>query len=104
MIHILIGFCFSFSAMTNTLSLRSLVDSDKLIRSNFDSWYQKLKIISEYERILYVLKDPTPKEPIADAPRAMRDTYLKCLNDCTIVCCIMWAVMNDKFSHKFEDA
>ena len=49
--------------MTTTLSLWSLLDSDKLMGSNFDSWYQKLKIILEYKRILYMLTDPTLEEP-----------------------------------------
>ena len=63
--------------MTNTLSLRMLLDSDKLTRPNFDSWYQKLKIILEHEKILYVLIDEAPKEHATNAPRVVRDTYMK---------------------------
>ena len=48
---------FFLSVIANTLSLHMLLDSDKLTESNFDSWYQKLKIILEHERILYVLTD-----------------------------------------------
>ena len=50
--------------MANTLSLCSLLDSDKLIGPNFNSWYQKLRIVLEHERILYVLTDPALEEPI----------------------------------------
>ena len=89
--------------MANILSLHSLLDSDKLIGSNFDSWYQKLKIILEYERILYVLMDEAPEEPIANALRATRDTYMKWLNDWMTVRYVMRAAMNDEFSRKFED-
>ena len=67
--------------MANTLSLCTLLDSDKLTGSNFDSWYQKLKIILEHKRILYVLTDEAPKEPAANAPHIVRDTYVKWLND-----------------------
>ena len=63
--------------MTNTLSLRSLLDSDKLTGPNFDSWYRKLKIVLEHERILYVLTDQATEEPAANAPRTARDTYMK---------------------------
>ena len=35
---------------------------------------------------------------------AVRDTYLKWLNDRTMICCIMLAAMNDEFNHKFEEA
>ena len=67
--------------MTNTISLYMLLDSNKLIGPNFDSWYRKLKIVLEYERILYVLTDEAPKEPTANAPCIVRDTYIKWLND-----------------------
>ena len=90
--------------MTNTLSLCLLLDSDKLIRPNFDSWYQKLKIILKHERILYVLTDEALKELTANTLRAMRDTYMKWLNDRTTVRCVMRVAMNDELSQKFEDA
>ena len=90
--------------MATTLSLRSLLDSDKLMGSNFDSWYRKLKIVLEHERILYVMIDPAPEEPASNMRSTVRDTYQKWLNDRTIVHCIMLAVMNDEFSHHFENA
>ena len=68
---------FFLLALANTLSLCLLLDNDKLIGSNFDSWYQKLKIILEHEKILYVLTDEAPKESAANAPHVVRDTYLK---------------------------
>ena len=89
--------------MTNTLSFRMLLDSDRLIGSNFDNWYWKLKIILEYERILYVLTDQALEEPAANVPHAVRDTYMKWLNDCITVHCVMKAAMNDELGHKFED-
>ena len=61
------GMVFLYVAMAATLSLRSLLDNDKLMGSNFDSWYRKLKIILEHERILYVVTDPAPKEPALNA-------------------------------------
>ena len=67
-------------------------------------WYQKFKIVLEYEKILYVLMDEAPEEPIANIPHAVRDTYVKWLNDRTTMHCVIRAAMNDKFSHKFEDA
>ena len=90
--------------MANTLSLHTLLDSDKLFRPNFDSWYRKLKIVLEHQRILYVLTDEAPEEPIANAPHAARDTYIKWLNDCMTVRCMMRTTMNDELSRKFEGA
>ena len=51
-----------------------------------------------------MLTDPTPKEPAPNACSTVRDTYLKWLNNYTTVYCILRAVMNDEFSHKFEEA
>ena len=83
--------------MANSLILHTLLDNDKLNRPNFDNWYRKLKIVLENERILYVILDPAPKEPIVNAPHAIRDTCQKWLNDRITVCCIMRALMNDEF-------
>ena len=89
--------------MANTLTLCSLLDSDKLIEPNFDSWYQKLKIVLEHEKILYVLTDQASEEPTANAPGAARDIYIKWLNHRMTVHCMMRAAMNDEFSRKFKD-
>ena len=48
--------------MATSLSLRSLLDNDKLVGPNFGSWYWKLKIVLEHEWILYVIMDPAPEE------------------------------------------
>ena len=90
--------------MANLLNLYTLLDNDKLNGSNFDSWYRKLKIELEHERILYVILDPAPEELAANASRTIRDTYQKWLNDRITVRCIMRASMNDEFSHKFKEA
>ena len=47
--------------------------------------------------------DQIPVELAANAPHAMRSTYMKWLNDRTIVRCVMRVAMNDELSHKFED-
>ena len=90
--------------MSSNLLLRSFLGSDKLKDPNFDSWYQKLRIVLEHERILYMITDPTPKVPPASARGSIRDTYLKWVFDQTIVRCLMLAAMNDEFSHRFEEA
>ena len=71
--------------MATTLSLRSFLDNDKLMGPNFDSWYRKLKIILEHERILYVVTDPAPEKPAPNARGTVRDTYQKWLNDRTTI-------------------
>ena len=90
--------------MATSLSLRSLLDNDKLVGPNFGSWYRKLKIVLEHEQILYVITDPTPEEPAVNARGTVRDTYQKWLSDWTTVRCIMLAAMSDEFSRRFEMA
>ena len=81
--------------MASNLLLCSLLDSDKLIGPNFDSWYRKLKIVLEHERILYLITDPAPEVLAPNTHDAVRDTYQKWLNDRIMMQCIMRAMMND---------
>ena len=90
--------------MTSSLLVHSLLDSDKLMRPNFDNWYQKLRIVLEHKRILYVIMDPAPKVSDSNADVMVRDTYQKWLNDCMIVYYIMRVAMCDEFNYKFDDA
>ena len=46
---------FSFQIMATNLSLRSLLDNDRLTGPNFDSWYRRLRIVLEHERLIYVI-------------------------------------------------
>ena len=41
------------------------------------------------ERKLYVLDEPIPEEPAANAPKAQRDTYIKHQNDLVDVKCLL---------------
>ena len=97
-------FWFSFQIMSTNLLLQSLLDNDKLMGPNFDSWYRRLKIVLEHEKILYVITNLVPEEPTPNVRIEVRDTYQKWVNDCTIVWCIMLASMNDEFSRKYEKA
>ena len=71
--------------MSTNLSLQSLLDSGKLTGPNVDSWYQRLRIVLEHKRILYVITDPAPKQSAPNVHSAINDTYLKWTNDRTIV-------------------
>ena len=89
--------------MLTSLSLRSLLDNDKLTGHNFDSWYRRLRIVLEYERISYVLTDPAPEVSAANAQDSVRDAYQKWIFDRTTVRCIMLSIMNDEFSRIFKE-
>ena len=54
-----------------------IVDNDKLTNPNFDCWYQRLRIILEYEWILYVIRDPVPEQLAPNVHTAIKDIYQK---------------------------
>ncbi|XP_017609417.1 uncharacterized protein LOC108455356 [Gossypium arboreum] len=91
------------AANTNTLSLRSVLENDKLNGLNFLDWFRNLRIVLKQERKLYVNEQPLPNEPPANASRADRDVYKKHLNDMVDVRCLMLATMNPELQKQHED-
>ena len=79
-----------------TLSLRSVLEKDKLNGTNFLDWHRNLRIVLMQERKLYVLYEPIPKEPASNAPRAQSNTYIKHQNDSVNVKCLMLATMESE--------
>ena len=78
---------------TTTLSLRLVLENYKLNGTNFLDWFRNLRIILKQERKVYVLDQPIPDEPTANAPRAQRDAYTKHKDDSIDVGCLMLATM-----------
>ena len=56
----------------STMSLRSVLEKDKLTGTNFLDWFRNLRIVLKQERKLYVLDEPLPEEPAENVPRAER--------------------------------
>ncbi|KAJ9561956.1 hypothetical protein OSB04_007116 [Centaurea solstitialis] len=52
---------------TNNLSLRSILEKDKLARANFLNWERNLMIVLRHERKWYVLEEPLGEAPPANA-------------------------------------
>ena len=82
------------SNTTSNLSLRSILEKDKLNGTNFLDWYRNLKIVLKQERKKYILDQPVPDEPAANAPKAQKDAYSKHLNDSIDVTCLMLGCMD----------
>ena len=77
------------SNTTPTMSLRSILEKDKLNGTSFLDWYRNLRIVLKQERKKYILDQPIPEEPAANAPRAQKDAYSKHRNDSVDVTCLM---------------
>ena len=78
----------------STMSLRSVLEKDKLTGTNFLDWFRNLRIVLKQERKLYVLDEPLPEEPVDNAPRAEKNAYEKHHNDSIDVACLMLATMS----------
>ncbi|KAG8501203.1 hypothetical protein CXB51_003328 [Gossypium anomalum] len=91
------------AANTNTFSLRSILEKDKLNGLNFLDWFRNLRIVLKQERKLYVIEKLLPDEPPANASRADKDAYKKHLDEMVDVGCLMLATMNLELQKQHED-
>ncbi|KAG8481016.1 hypothetical protein CXB51_025737 [Gossypium anomalum] len=91
------------AANTNTLSLGSVLEKDKLNGLNFLDWFRNLRIVLKQERKLYVIEKPLPDEPPANASRADKDAYKKHLDEMVDVGCLIPATMNPELQKQHED-
>ena len=73
----------------STMSLRSVLEKDKLIGTNFLDWFRNLRIVLKQERKLYFLDEPLSEEPVDNALRAEKNAYEKHHNDSIDVSCLM---------------
>ena len=78
---------------TSNLSLRSVLEKDKLAGTNFLDQFKNLRIVLKQERKLYVLDQILTEEPTATASRAQKDAYKKHTDDSLDVECLMLATM-----------
>ena len=85
------------------MSLRSVLEKDKLIGTNFLDWFQNLRIVLKQERKLYVLDEPLLEEPSENVPRAEKNAYEKHHNDFIDVACLMLATMSSELQKDLEN-
>ncbi|XP_071739852.1 uncharacterized protein [Rutidosis leptorrhynchoides] len=65
------------------LSLRSVLEKEKLNDTNFLDWYRNLRIVLKVEKKSYILDGPVPEEPPANATKSIRDAWTKHPDDST---------------------
>ena len=91
------------SNTTPTMSLWSILEKDKLNGTNFLDWYRNLRIVLKKERKEYILDQPIPEEPAANAPRAQKDAYSKHCNDSVDVTCLMLGCMESELQKQLME-
>ena len=87
----------------STMSLRSVLEKDKLTGTNFLDWFRNLRIVLKQERKLYVLDEPLPEKPVENVPRAEKNAYEKHHNDSIDVACLMLATMSSELQKDLEN-
>ncbi|KAK8590170.1 hypothetical protein V6N12_024552 [Hibiscus sabdariffa] len=87
----------------NSISLRSLLEKEKLNGINFLDWFRNLRIVLKQERKEYVIEEPIPDEPAANAPRADKHKFKKHMDDMVDVRCLMLATMNSELQKQHEN-
>ncbi|KAK8986846.1 hypothetical protein V6N11_037772 [Hibiscus sabdariffa] len=87
----------------NTISLRSLLEKEKLNGINFLDWFRNLRIVLKQERKEHVIEEPVPDEPAANAPRADKDKFKKYMDDMVDVGCLMLATMDSELQKQHEN-
>ncbi|XP_071704731.1 uncharacterized protein [Rutidosis leptorrhynchoides] len=65
------------------LSLRSVLEKEKLNDTNFLDWYRNLRIVLKVEKKSYILDGPVPEEPPTNATKSIRDACTKHMDDST---------------------
>ena len=88
--------------MSHNLNLCSILESNKLTGSNYIDWLRNVKIVLRSKKLTYVITEPVPPEPTANATQAQQNAYRKHIDNMNIVCSIMLASMNSELQKQHE--
>ncbi|KAK8576146.1 hypothetical protein V6N13_090623 [Hibiscus sabdariffa] len=86
----------------NTISLRSLLEKEKLNGINFLDWFRNLRIVLKQERKEYVIEEDVPNDPGPNAPSADKEKFKKHMDDMLDVGCLMLATMTPELQKQHE--
>lgn len=88
--------------MSSTLSLRSILDANKLTGPNYADWLRNLRIVLRAEKKDYVLDSPLPVPPSDDALFHEREVYNDWLDAANVAQCVMLASMTPELQKQHE--
>ncbi|KAK8670112.1 hypothetical protein V6N13_104873 [Hibiscus sabdariffa] len=92
-----------FQMANNTISLRSLLEKEKLNGINFLDWFRNLRIVLKQKRKEYVIEEAVPNDPGPNASRADKDKFKKHMDDMVDVGCLMLATMTPELQKQHEN-
>nr|XP_033511560.1 uncharacterized protein LOC117276317 [Nicotiana tomentosiformis] len=85
----------------SVISLREILETNKLVGPNFDDWYRNLRIVLMHEKLIDVI-DKSAKE-VPDEDDDATKIYQKYLEECLTTKCIILASMSFEFQRKHQD-
>ena len=86
---------------SQTFSLRSVLEKEKLNGTNFLDWSRNLRIVLKQEKKLLAIDEAMPPEPANNASAAIKAAYEKRKNDSNDVTCLMLATMSPELQKQF---
>ena len=103
MISIFFVVAIMTSSNTNSMSIRSVLEREKLVGRNYLDWHRNLRIVLRQECKSHVLdtKMVTPDDKASTEEKAAFDKLKKESNDVT---CLMLACMDANLQKQFEDS
>ncbi|KAL8145008.1 hypothetical protein AgCh_003285 [Apium graveolens] len=88
--------------ISSALSLRSILDANKLTGLNFADWLRNLRIVLKSEKMGYILNSPFPKAPDDDATCQEHQEYHNWIDEANVAQCIILASMNPELQKQHE--
>ena len=88
---------------TPSLSLKTILDNDKLTDTHFKEWYQNLRNVLKWKRKDYVLDDPVPPPPSPSACKYLKRSYREHLLDDLEVSYMMLGSMSPELREIYKD-
>ena len=88
--------------MASSLSLQSILDTNKLTGPNYMDWLRNLKIVLSSEKLSYILDTPSLNPLGDDATEEDMATYKMWQNDFLTVKCIILASMTNELQRQHE--
>ncbi|XP_074300752.1 uncharacterized protein LOC141632068 [Silene latifolia] len=85
------------------ISLRSILDANKLSGNNFNDWYQNLRSVLMHEKLIDVIDKPANVAPQKGESNASAlDAYAKYFEQSTTTKCIILASMSPELHRQNE--
>ena len=83
--------------MLPNVNVQTVMDEKILTEPNFLDWLKNLRIVLKEEKIAYVIIEPIPGSPTADAPKSVQRAYKKHLVDSARAGLIIHTSMSPEF-------